>query len=107
MGISFAIPDRSGAGYSEPAEGERFGSAEGAWGSLSGSDEGTGWSFRLAKPQGALVNAVEKAGRKGRGIEPGDVVLRFDGKAISVIFDLPRIVGATRPGNQGRCRALA
>jgi serine protease Do len=58
-------------------------------------------SFGLAKPQGALVNAVEKGGPAEKaGIEPGDVVLRFDGKAINASSDLPRIVGATRPGSK-------
>ncbi len=58
-------------------------------------------SFGLAKAQGALVNAVEKGGPAEKaGIEPGDVVLRFDGKAINTSADLPRVVAATRPGSK-------
>ena len=57
--------------------------------------------FGLPKPQGALVNSVEKGGPAEKaGIEPGDVILRFDGKPIASNEDLPRIVGATRPGNK-------
>jgi serine protease Do len=56
-------------------------------------------SFGLPKPQGALVNSVEKGGPAEKaGIEPGDVILRFDGKAVNSSEDLPRIVGGTKPG---------
>ncbi len=55
--------------------------------------------FGLPKPQGALVNSVEKGGPAEKaGIEAGDVILRFDGKPIAASEDLPRIVGGTKPG---------
>ena len=58
-------------------------------------------SLGLAKPMGAVVNSVEKGGPADRaGIEPGDVILRFDGKQINTSADLPRMVGATRPGTR-------
>jgi serine protease Do len=58
-------------------------------------------SFGLPKPAGALVNSVEKGGPAEKaGIESGDVILRFDGKAVNSSEDLPRIVGATRPGSK-------
>jgi serine protease Do len=57
--------------------------------------------FGLARPQGALVNSVEKGGPADKaGVEAGDVILRFDGKAVASSEDLPRIVGATRPGSK-------
>jgi serine protease Do len=53
----------------------------------------------LAKPQGALVSSVEQgAPAEKAGVEPGDVILRFDNKAIDRESDLPRIVGGTKPG---------
>ena len=56
-------------------------------------------SFGLSKAQGAIVNAVEKGGPAEKaGVEPGDVILKFDGKLVSNSGDLPRIVGATKPG---------
>jgi len=58
-------------------------------------------SFGLSKPAGALVNSVEKGGPADKaGIDSGDVILRFDGKAVTSSEDLPRIVGATRPGTK-------
>ncbi len=58
-------------------------------------------SFGLAKPSGALVSAVEKGGPAEKaGVEPGDVILKFDGKPVNASSDLPRIVGATHPGSK-------
>ena len=58
-------------------------------------------SFGLAKPAGALVNAVEKGGPAEKaGVETGDIVLKFDGKPVANSGDLPRIVGNTKPGTK-------
>ncbi|WP_300340045.1 DegQ family serine endoprotease [Accumulibacter sp.] len=58
-------------------------------------------SFGLNQATGAAVNAVEKGGPAEKaGIEPGDVILKFDGKTVTNSSDLPRIVGATRPGSK-------
>jgi serine protease Do len=47
------------------------------------------------------VNSVEKGGpAQTAGIEAGDVILRFDGKVVNSSEDLPRIVGATKPGTR-------
>jgi serine protease Do len=58
-------------------------------------------SFNLGKPQGALVASVDKGAAADKaGIEVGDIVLKFDGKAVAESSDLPRMVGATRPGSK-------
>ncbi|MCW5626472.1 MAG: DegQ family serine endoprotease, partial [Burkholderiales bacterium] len=58
-------------------------------------------SFGLPKPQGALVNSVEKGGAADKGgIETSDIILKFDGKTVGSSSDLPRIVAATRPGTK-------
>ena len=58
-------------------------------------------SFGLSKAQGAAINAVEKGGPAEKaGLEPGDVILKFDGKAVNNSADLPRIVGMTKPGSR-------
>ena len=57
--------------------------------------------FGLPKAVGALVNSVEKGGPADKaGIEAGDVILKFDGKAVNSSEDLPRIVGGTKPGSK-------
>ena len=58
-------------------------------------------SFGLIKATGALISSVEKGGPADQaGIQASDVILKFDGKTIASSFDLPRIVGATRPGTK-------
>jgi serine protease Do len=58
-------------------------------------------SFGLAKPVGALVNSVEKGGPADKaGIDAGDIILKFDGKTVNQSADLPRLVGATKPGTK-------
>jgi len=58
-------------------------------------------SFGLPKPAGALVNQVERGSPADKaGIEALDIIVRFDGKPIEASSDLPRVVGATRPGAQ-------
>jgi serine protease Do len=58
-------------------------------------------SFGLQKSSGALVNSVEKGGPADKaGIEASDVILKFDGKAVTSSSDLPRIVAQTRPGSK-------
>ena len=55
----------------------------------------------LPKAQGALVRMVEPNSPADKaGLEAGDVIVKFDGKAIEKSSDLPRIVGSTVPGNK-------
>lgn len=56
-------------------------------------------SFGMKNTNGALVAGVEKNGPADKGgLEAGDVIIKFDGKPIAVSADLPRAVGATKPG---------
>jgi serine protease Do len=56
-------------------------------------------SIGLGAPRGALVQGVEKDGPADKaGVEPGDIILRVDGKTVDRSGDLPRIVGGTKPG---------
>jgi len=49
--------------------------------------------------KGALVRTVDKAGPAGRaGIEPGDVIVEFNGKAVTKNDELPTLVASTTPG---------
>lgn len=58
-------------------------------------------SFGLSKPIGALVASVQKDGPADKaGIQAKDVILKFDGKPVAASGDLPRIVGATKPGSK-------
>jgi serine protease Do len=56
-------------------------------------------SFKLADMKGVLVAAIEPGGPAAKaGLEPGDVVVGFEGKPIETASELPRWVAATKPG---------
>jgi serine protease Do len=56
-------------------------------------------SFGMKNTNGALIAGVEKGGPAEKsGLQPGDVIIKFDGKPIVNSSDLPRIVGTTKPG---------
>ena len=58
-------------------------------------------SIGLGQARGALVRAVEPDSPADKaGVEPGDIILRFDGKEIEKSVDLPRLVGNTKPGSK-------
>jgi serine protease Do len=55
----------------------------------------------MAKPYGALVGAVERGSPADKaGIEPGDVVLKFDGNTINRSGELPPLVSEMAPGSK-------
>ncbi len=57
-------------------------------------------SFKLPKPQGALVANVDASSPAGKaGIEAGDVVLAVNGAPIVDSLDLPAMVGLSLPGD--------
>lgn len=58
-------------------------------------------SIGLGKPVGALVRGVEAGSPAEKaGVEAGDIITKFEGKAIEKSSDLPRLVGNTKPGTK-------
>lgn len=56
-------------------------------------------SFGLKKPHGALISRVMPDSPAAKaGFEPGDVILKFDGKKVASSSALPPIVGRTMTG---------
>jgi serine protease Do len=56
-------------------------------------------SLGLDDAIGALISSVNEAGPAAKGgIQPGDVIVKFDGKLIEKMRDLPRIVAETDIG---------
>jgi serine protease Do len=99
MGLSFAIPVNTATSVARQLA--ATGRVERGWLGVGiqtlGGDLAR--SFGLDKPAGALVGQVDPAGpARKAGLQPGDVILEFDGRAISQSGDLPPLVGETRPG---------
>ena len=58
-------------------------------------------SLGLGQPKGALVRGVEPNSPAAKaGLEPGDIILKFDGRDVEKSADLPRLVGNTKPGTK-------
>lgn len=103
MGISFAIPIDQAMDIQQQLR-TRGRVSHGRMGvSIQEVTRDVAEAFGLPKAGGALVNSVEPNGPAARaGIEPGDVILRFDGKPVAASSDLPRMVGAMKPGTKAQ-----
>jgi serine protease Do len=56
-------------------------------------------SFKLDRPEGALVSNVEKGGPADKaGLRSGDVIRKVDGQPIVASGDLPAVIGQSKPG---------
>jgi len=101
MGISFAIPMDEAMRVSEQlrAHGRVTRSRIGV--QIGPVSKEVAESIGLGKPQGALVSNVEAGAPADKaGVEAGDIILKFDGKPVEKSSDLPRMVGATKPGTR-------
>ncbi len=101
MGISFAIPIDEALRVSDQLRSMGHVTRGRIGVQIAPVSKEVAQSIGLEKPAGAMVNNVlagtpaEKA-----GVEPGDIITRFDGKAIEKPNDLSRFVGETKPGTK-------
>ena len=57
-------------------------------------------SFKLDKPEGALISSIDKGGPADKaGLQAGDVIRSVDGKPIVASGDLPAVIGLAAPGD--------
>jgi serine protease Do len=96
VGIGFAIPSNLAKPVIDQIR--QFGHPRRGWLGVniqSVTDE-IAESLGLDKPRGALIASVQDGGpAQVAGIQPGDVVLSFDGKDVADMRHLPRIVAET------------
>jgi len=58
-------------------------------------------SFKLDRPEGALVSSVQKGSAAEKaGLQPGDVIRTANGQPVVASGDLPAIVGLSKPGDK-------
>ncbi len=64
-------------------------------------------SMGLGKEEGALVRGVESGSPAEKaGVQPGDIITKFNGSTIARTSDLPRLVGETKPGTEATITVL-
>jgi len=101
MGISFAIPIDEAMRVVEQLKSTGVVSRGRMGVEIGELSKEVAENLGLSKAQGALVARVEAGGPAEKaGIQEGDVILKLNGIAIEKRSDLPRMVGATKPGSK-------
>jgi serine protease Do len=101
IGLGFAVPSKTVAGVVDQLR--QFGELRRGWLGVriqQVTDE-IAESLNIKPARGALVAGVDDKGpAKPAGIEPGDVVVKFDGKDVKDPKDLSRVVADTTVGKE-------
>ena len=64
-------------------------------------------SFGLSKPMGALVSSVERGSPAEKaGVEPGDVIVKLNGKNVDESAVLPALVADIKPGGSAKLEII-
>jgi serine protease Do len=99
IGIGFAVPSASAVAVIDQLR--QYGETRRGWLGvrIQQVTDDIAESLNVKPPRGALVAGVDDKGpAKPGGIEPGDVVIKFDGHDVKEMHDLPRIVADTPVG---------
>ncbi len=99
IGIGFAIPSDSAVPVINQLR--EYGEARRGWLGvrIQQVTDDIAESLNISPPHGALIAGVDDKGpAKPAGLEPGDVVIKFDGHDVKEMHDLPRIVADTSVG---------
>src|SRR5262245_52196152 len=101
IGIGFAVPSKTALAVIDQLQ--NFGETRRGWLGVriqQVTDE-IAESLGIKPARGALVAGVDEKGpARPAGIEPGDVIVKFDGKEIKEMRDLPRVVADTPVGKE-------
>lgn len=99
VGIGFAIPSETAVAVITQLR--KFGETRRGWLGvrLQEVTQDVAQSLTLGRPRGALIAGVTEAGpAETGGMQTGDVVIRYDGRDISEMRELPRLVAQTPIG---------
>jgi serine protease Do len=101
IGIGFAVPSKTVAGVVDQLR--QFGELRRGWLGvrIQGVTDEIAESLNIKPARGALIAGIDDKGpAKPAGLEPGDVVVTFDGKDIKEPKDLSRVVADTAVGKE-------
>jgi serine protease Do len=99
IGIGFAVPAKTATAVIDQLR--QFGETRRGWLGvrIQQMTDDLAESLGVKPSRGALIAGVDDKGpAKPGGIEPGDVIVKFDGRDIKEMRDLPRIVADTPVG---------
>jgi serine protease Do len=100
MGLSFAIPMDIAVEVIRQLKAQGHVSRGWIGVYIQELDASLAQSFNMQRPEGALVARVLPNGPAVRVLEPGDVIVSFDGKPVATASDLPPMVGSTPLGRK-------
>lgn len=101
QGVSFSIPIDLALNVSDQLRNTGHVSRGRMGVGIQDLDRGLAETFGLPQPSGALVSSVEKGGPAAdAGLEPGDVILKLDGKPVQRSSDLPVAIASQAPGTK-------
>jgi serine protease Do len=101
IGLSFAIPVN--VVRNVVAQLKDSGTVTRGWlgVTIQNVDRNLGESFGLDRPRGALISQLAPGGpADDAGLQPGDIIVEFDGESIETSADLPHVVGLIAPGTK-------
>lgn len=107
IGIGFAIPSEIASGVVEQLR--EFGETHRGWLGVNIQEvtDDLAESLGIDKPRGALVAGVSEGGPAAVAkIEPGDVIVAFDGHDIKTMRELPRLVANTAVGKEVQLKLI-
>ncbi len=99
IGIGFSVPSDTAVSVIEQLR--EFGETRRGWLGvrIQSVNEEIAEGLGMDEPRGALVAGVNPDGpAQDGGVEPGDVIVEFDGKAVPEMRDLPKLVAETSIG---------
>ena len=101
IGIGFAIPSKTASSVVDQLK--QFGETRRGWIGvrIQAVTDDIAESMGLKEPKGALVAGItEKGPAEKAGIQAGDVIVKFDGRDVPSVRELPRMVADTSIGKQ-------
>jgi serine protease Do len=103
MGVSFAIPIETALDVAKQLR-ETGKVTRGRLGvAIQPVTKELAQSFKLEGEDGVVVANVEPNSPAAKaGLQPGDVILSYNGKTLDDANNLPRLVGTTKPGEQAK-----
>jgi serine protease Do len=107
QGLSFAIPINVALKVKDQIVATGHASHARLGVTVQGLNQALAESFGLKRAEGALVSSVVPGSAAERaGLQPGDVITKYDGKPIGAAGELSAMVGLATPGDKAKLEYL-